>query len=53
MGSFGANSEAGCRYIERKLTLIGTAKLRGTGLLSWMTDAVEAQLRGNPSPDFV
>lgn len=52
-GSFGANSEAGCRYVERMLTLIGTAKLRGIRLLSWMTDAIEAQLHGNPEPDFV
>jgi len=52
--SFGANSEAGCRYVERMLTLIGTAKLRrGVQLLSWITDAVGAQLHGNPAPDFV
>jgi transposase len=50
--SFGANSDAGCRYAERMLTLIGTAKLRGIRLLSWMTDAVSAQLLGNPAQDF-
>ena len=51
--SFGANSQAGCRYVERMLTLIGTAKLRGIGLLNWMTDAVNARLQGKPAPDFV
>lgn len=51
-GSFGCNSEAGCRYVERMLTLIGTARLRGIGLLNWMTQAVGAQLHGNPAPDF-
>lgn len=51
-GSFGCNSEAGCRYVERMLTLIGTAKLRGIGLLSWMTDAVNAALQGRPAPEF-
>ena len=51
-GSFGCNSEAGCRYVERMLTLIGTAKLRGIGLLSWMTEAVNAALQGMPAPEF-
>jgi transposase len=51
-GSFGANSEAGCRYVERMLTLVGTARLRGIGLLNWMTLALNAQLQGNPAPDF-
>lgn len=51
-GSFGCNSEAGCRYVERMLTLIGTAKLRGVGLLNWLTGAVNAALQGNPAPNF-
>lgn len=51
-GSFGCNSQEGCRYVERMLTLIGTARLRGIGLLNWMTQAVDAQLHGNPAPKF-
>lgn len=51
-GSFGCNSEAGCRYVERMLTLIGTARLRGIRLLSWMTHAVNALLQGLPEPEF-
>ncbi len=51
-GSFGCKSEAGCRYVERMLTLIGTARLRGIKLLSWMTQAVNAHLQGNDAPVF-
>jgi len=32
--------------------LVGTARLRGIGLLNWMTLALNAQLQGNPAPDF-
>ena len=52
-GSFGCNSEAGCRYVERMLTVIGTARLRGIGLLNWMTQAVSAALQAMPAPEFV
>ena len=52
-GSFGCNSEAGCRYVERMLTLIGTARLRGIRLLNWMTRAVNAQIQGVAAPEFV
>jgi hypothetical protein len=34
------------------LTLIGTARLRGIGLLNWMTEAVNAQLQGKPASEF-
>lgn len=51
-GSFGAQSEAGCRFVERSLTLAGTARRRGINLLEWLTRAVQANLEGLPAPAF-
>lgn len=43
-GSFGANSEAGCRFVERILTVTGTAKRQGIDILQWLTQAIHAEL---------
>ena len=51
-GSFGANSEAGCRFVERMLTLTGTARRRGLNVLEWLTKAIQAELRGEPLTTF-
>lgn len=51
-GSFGAQSEAGCRFVERSLTLAGTARRRGINLLDWLTRATQANLEGLPAPAF-
>ena len=47
-GSFGANSEAGCRFVERMLTLTGTARRRGIDILDWLTRATQAHQHGAP-----
>lgn len=47
-GSFGANSEAGCRFVERFLTVTGTARRRGINILEWLTAAIQAELNGKP-----
>jgi transposase len=49
-GSFGINSEAGARFVERILTLAGTSHKRGLDLLDWLTRAIQAVLDGKPSP---
>jgi transposase len=49
-GSFGVNSEAGARFVERILTLAGTTHLRGIDLLDWLTCAIQARLEGHPTP---
>ena len=47
-GSFGANSEAGCRFVERMLTITGTARRQGLDVLAWITQAIQAELDGDP-----
>jgi transposase len=49
-GSFGINSEAGARFVERILTLAGTTRRRGVDLLDWLTEAIQAELDGVPPP---
>lgn len=50
--SLGVDSEDGCRFVERMLTLAGTARKRGIDLLDWLTRAVQAQLSGEPAPEL-
>ena len=51
-GSFGVQSESGCRFVERLLTLVGTARKRSIDLLEWLTQALQADLEGQPVPSF-
>lgn len=51
-GSFGAQSESGCRFVERMLTLVGTARKRSIDLLDWLTRAIQADLEGRAAPAF-
>lgn len=51
-GSFGAESDEGCRFVERMLTLVGTAAKRSIDLLDWLTQAVQANIEGRTTPDF-
>ena len=50
--SHGADSESGCRFVERMLTIAGTARKRGVDLLDWLTRALQAKLEGLPAPVF-
>jgi len=49
-GSFGVGSEAGRQFIERILTIVGTAKRRGIPILAWLTRALQADLNGDSAP---
>ena len=51
--SFGARSDAGCRFVERILTIAGTARRRGIAVLEWLTNAIQARLDGHRAPPFV
>ena len=51
-GSFGAESEEGCRFVERMLTVVGTARKRGIDLLDWLTRTVQADLKDRPAPEL-
>lgn len=50
--SLGVDSEDGARFVERMLTLAGTARRRGIDLLQWLTRALQARLEGRPAPAF-
>ena len=45
-------SEHGARFVERLLTLAGTARKRCVDLLEWLTQAMKASLTGVPIPAF-
>ena len=44
--SFGCNSEAGCRFVERILTTVQTCRLRGRNALDFLTRAVQEHRSG-------
>ena len=50
--SLGVDSEDGARFVERMLTLAGTARRRGINLLDWLTRALQAKLEDQPNPAF-
>jgi len=50
--SLGVDSEEGARFVERMLTLAGTARRRGINLLDWLTRALQAKLVGTAAPAF-
>lgn len=50
--SLGVESEEGARFVERMLTVAGTACKRGIDILDWITQAVQARLEGQPVPSF-
>jgi transposase len=50
--SLGVDSEDGARFVERMLTLAGTARRRGIDLLAWLTRALQAKLDERSAPAF-
>ena len=51
--SFGSQSERGRRYVERMLTVVGTARLRGWQVLEYLTAVVQASHAGQPASDLL
>lgn len=51
--SFGCNSSAGCRYVERILTVVQTCRLRGRNVLEYLHDTVRAHRQGAPGPNLL
>lgn len=43
---FGTHSEAGSRFAERMLTVTATLKQQGRGVVDYVTNSIEASLRG-------
>ncbi len=50
--SFGTQSEAGSRFVETMLTVLGTLRLSGRCALSYLTEACKASLHGRPAPSL-
>jgi transposase len=48
--SFGCDSEAGCRFVERILTVVQTCRLRGINTLEYLARAVAAHRSGQECP---
>jgi len=51
--SFGTQSEAGSRFVERILTVVTTLRQQQRDVLAYLTAACLAQLRGDPVPALV
>jgi transposase len=50
--SFGCNSEAGCRFVERILTVVQTCRLHGKSSLEYICAAVRTHRRGQSCPSL-
>src|ERR1700676_162615 len=51
--SFGCWSQAGCRFVERILTVVQTRRLQGKNVLEYLKDAVLAHRAGQPCPKLL
>jgi transposase len=51
--SFGCASEAGCRFVERILTVVQTRKLQGKNVLDYLHDALRAHRAHQPCPKML
>lgn len=51
--SFGTDSEAGSRFVERMLTVVQTLRLQKRNVLDYLTSACEARLLGQPPPSLI
>jgi transposase len=51
--SFGCASEAGCRFVERILTVVQTRRLRNQSVLEYLHDAVRAHRAGEICPKLL
>jgi transposase len=51
--SFGCNSTAGCRFVERILTVVQTCRLHGKNVVEYLTDAVHSHRCGLSCPNLI
>jgi transposase len=52
-GSFGTQSDAGARFVERLLTVVATCRQHGRDVLAYLTAACTAALRCHPAPSLL
>lgn len=51
--AFGSHSAAGCRFVERLLTVVQTRRLQGRSVLRYLYEAVVAHRNGLPAPSLL
>ena len=51
--SFGTQSAAGSRFVERLLTVVETGRRQGRDVFAWLTEAVRAHLGGRRPPSLL
>ena len=51
--SFGSQSEAGCRFVERMLTVVQTLRLQKRPVWDYLVRAIEAHRSGLPAPQLL
>jgi transposase len=51
--SYGSHSEEGSRFVERMLTIRATLRAQGRNVVHYVTQAIEASLRGLPPPSLL
>jgi len=51
--AFGCSSAAGCRFVERMLTVVQTRRLQGRSVLRYLYDALVAHRNGLPAPSLL
>jgi transposase len=51
--SFGCNSEVGCRFVERILTVVQTCHLQNRNTIEYLRQAVRAHRAGKPCPSLI
>ena len=51
--AFGSQSEAGCRFVERLLTVVQTRRLQGRSVLGYLYKALVAHRKGLPTPSLL
>lgn len=51
--AFGCHSEAGCRYVERILTVVQTLRLQKRPVLDFLYQSLASHRRGQPSPSLL
>lgn len=51
--NYGTQSERGSRFIERMMTVSATCRQQNRNVLDYLTDAIEAYLRGEKAPSLL
>jgi transposase len=51
--SFGSNSESGCRFVERILTVVQTCRLHGKNVLEYLTNTIRSHRTGRSCPGLL